>query len=106
MQEQGNRGEAGWVGVGWRAAGGVEGVIKSRSCVVVVIYACVLACVCVCVCVCVPDLEPDRVAGMVEVMRGPRGRWVKMISGKQPPANQTHLRDTQMHTHNAENFSL
>lgn len=35
-------------------------------------------------------LSLDRVAGVVEVMRGPTGIWVKMISGKQPPANQTH----------------
>jgi len=89
-QEQGSRGEARWgrigqgggarwVGVRWRSAGGEEGeVIKRRSCGVVVIY------------VCVPDLESDGVAGVVEVMRGPRGRWEKMISGKQPPATLTH----------------
>lgn len=53
---------------------------------------------CVCVFVCVPDLESDGVAGVVEVMRGPRGRWVKMISGKQPPATQTHQRHTYKRT--------
>lgn len=42
------------------------------------------------ICVCEPDLEPDRGAGVAEVMRGSTGRWVKMISGEQPPANQTH----------------
>ena len=31
---------------------------------------CVYVCVCVCV---VADLEPDGVAGVVEVMGGPRG---------------------------------
>lgn len=77
----GQGGVAGWVGVRWHTAGGEEGeVIKHRSCRVVVIY----------ICVCVSDLESDGVAGVVEVMRGPRGRWEKMISGKQPPATQTH----------------
>lgn len=70
-------------GRGWRSAGGEGGeVIKRRSCRVVV--------VCVCVWCFAPDLESDGVAGVVEVMRDPRGRWVKMISGKQPPATQTH----------------
>lgn len=89
-QEQGSRGEARWgrigqggAGVEWCSAGGEEEeVIKRRSCGMVVIY--------VCVCVCASDLESDGVAGVVEVMRGPGGRWVKMISGKQPPATQTH----------------
>lgn len=35
-----------------------------------------------------PDLESDGVVGEVEMMKGPRGRWVKMI--KQSPANQTY----------------
>lgn len=97
VREQGSRGEAkkgenwaggaGWAGVGWCSAGGEEGeVIKRRSCGVADIYVRV----CVCACVRAPDLESDGVAGVAEVMRGPRGRWVKMISGKQPPATQTH----------------
>lgn len=36
----------------------------------------------------VPDLECDGVVGELEMMKGPRGRWVKMI--KQPPTNQTY----------------
>lgn len=47
----------------------------------------VVAVVC---CVCTLDLESDGVAGVVKVMRGPRERWLKMISTIQPPATQTH----------------
>lgn len=67
VQEQGNRGEAGWAGgrVVVRGDQEIVGVFE-------------------------PDLEPDRVVGTVEVMRGSAGRWVKMISGVQPPANQKH----------------
>lgn len=72
-KDRGRRGDAKWgrigqargavrVGVRECSAGGKEGdVIQLRSCRVVVIS--------LCVCVCVTDLEPDGVAGVVEVMR-------------------------------------
>lgn len=80
VQERGNLGETWGVGVGQQEEW------KGRSQAGRVLWLML-------VCECVLDLEPDGGAGVVEVMRAPRGRRVEMIRRKQPPANWTHYGD-------------